>query len=89
MRGFWDKGWLPTVAAKSSYFHAVAQHQLGLASQVQKSFGEAVARMKRGVELVTEAEKRGEGYFKPYVSMLDCVIMIDGCGCVMLANLRM
>ena len=46
VRGFWDRGWLPTVAAKSSYFHAVAQYQLGLASQAQKSFGEAVARMK-------------------------------------------
>ena len=97
MRGFWDRGWLPTVAAKSSYFHAVAQYQLGLASQAQKSFGEAVARMKvgeicflcvgvrggrrdrhqcsrrnvllqRGMELVTEAEKKGEGHFKPYVS---------------------
>ena len=46
VRGCWDKGWLPTVSAKSSYFHAVAQYQLGLAAQAQKSFGEAVARMK-------------------------------------------
>ena len=34
------------VAAKQSYFHAVAQHRLGLVAKENKNFGEAVARMK-------------------------------------------
>lgn len=46
VRGQWDKGWLSIVAGKSQYFHAVAQHHMGLVAQSNKSFGEAVARMK-------------------------------------------
>ena len=46
IRSQWDKGWLSTVAAKSHYFHAVAQHHMGIVAQSNKSFGEAVARMK-------------------------------------------
>ena len=42
----WDKNWMPTVAAKSHYFHAVAQQQLGLVAKANKSFGESVARLK-------------------------------------------
>lgn len=34
------------VAAKQAYFHAVAQHRMGLVAQANKSYGEAVARMK-------------------------------------------
>lgn len=46
IRGQWDKSWLPTAVAKGVYFHAVAQHRLGLVAQANKSFGEAVARMQ-------------------------------------------
>ncbi len=42
------QGWLPTVVAKQAYFHAVAQHRLGLVAQANKNYGEAVARMKVG-----------------------------------------
>lgn len=40
---------------------------MGLVAQANKSYGEAVARMKRAQELLHEAEKKGEGAFKPYV----------------------
>lgn len=51
VRGQWEKGWLAIVAGKSHYFHAVAQHHMGLVAQSNKSFGEAVARMKVGSDL--------------------------------------
>ena len=38
--------WLHIVPAKQAYFHAVAQHRLGLVAQANKNYGEAVARMK-------------------------------------------
>ena len=47
----------------------MAQHRMGLVAQSHKNHGEAVARMKRAVELLAEAEKKGEGVFKPYVSL--------------------
>lgn len=40
------QGWIQTVAAKQAYMHGVAQHRMGLVAQTNKSFGEAVARMK-------------------------------------------
>ena len=40
------QGWLPMVAAKQAYFHAVAQHHMGLVAQAKKNFGEAVARLQ-------------------------------------------
>ena len=46
VRGQWERGWLPNVTAKSQYFHAVAQHYMGLVAKDNKSFGESVARMK-------------------------------------------
>ena len=49
IKGQWDKGWMPTAAAKSQYFHAVAQQHLGLVAKANKSFGEAVARLKVGI----------------------------------------
>ena len=42
---------------------------MGLVAQSEKNHGESVARMKRAVELLSEAEKKGEGSFKPYVSL--------------------
>lgn len=46
VKGQWDKGWMPTVAGKSQYFHAVAQQHLGLVARTNKAFGESVARLK-------------------------------------------
>lgn len=46
VKGQWDKGWIPIVAGKSQYFHAVAQQHLGLLAKNNKSFGESVARLK-------------------------------------------
>ncbi len=46
IKGQWEKGWVPIVAAKSQYFHAVAQQHLGLVAKANKSFGESVARLK-------------------------------------------
>ena len=43
---------------------------MGLVAQAEKNYGEAVARMKKAVELLGEAEKKGEGVFKPYVGPL-------------------
>ncbi|CAI8016396.1 Programmed cell death 6-interacting protein, partial [Geodia barretti] len=60
------QSWLATASAKTAYFHCVAQHRLGLVAQAGKNYGEAVARMKKAVELLGEAEKKGEGVFKPY-----------------------
>ena len=48
-----SQGWLPVVAAKQAYFHAIAQHRLGCVAQANKNYGEAVSRMKVG--LVTMA----------------------------------
>ena len=62
------QSWLQIVVAKQLYFHAVAQHRLGKVAQADKSFGTAVARMGKAVALLQEAEKRGEGAFKGYVS---------------------
>lgn len=66
VKQMWDKSWLATVSAKQAYFHAVAQHRQGLVAQAAKNFGETVARTKKAVSLLQEAEKKGEGYFKPY-----------------------
>ncbi len=63
------QSWLQIVAAKQLYFHAVAQHRLGKVAQADKSFGVAVARMSKAVALMQEADKRGEGAFKGYVSI--------------------
>ncbi len=63
------QSWLQIVTAKQLYFHAVAQHRLGKVAQADKSFGIAVARMSKAVALLQEAEKRGEGAFKGYVSV--------------------
>ena len=63
------QSWLATASAKTAYFHCVAQHRMGLVAQADKNHGEAVARMKRAVELLGEAEKKGEGVFKPYVCL--------------------
>ena len=68
-----SQGWLQTVTAKQLYFHAVAQHRLGKVAQSEKNFGIAVARMQKAVSLLQEAEKRGEGAFKGYVSVCVCV----------------
>ena len=40
------QGWIQTVAGKQAYFHAVAQHRMGLVAQAKKNFGEAVARLQ-------------------------------------------
>jgi programmed cell death 6-interacting protein len=66
VKGMWEKGWLATASAKQAYFHCVAQHRMGLVAQSNKNHGEAVARMKRAVELLSDSEKKGEGVFKPY-----------------------
>lgn len=55
IRNQWEKGWLPTAVGKGTYFHAVAQHRLGLVAQAGKNFGEAVARLQ-----VSECVLRGE-----------------------------
>ncbi|KAL5508811.1 hypothetical protein EMCRGX_G004061 [Ephydatia muelleri] len=62
----WEKGWLSIVTAKQAYFHAVAQHRLGLVAKANKNFGEAVARLKKATELLQESERKGEGMFKSY-----------------------
>lgn len=64
-----SQGWLSTASAKQAYFHCVAQHRMGLVAQSDKNHGEAVCRMKKAVELLAEAEKKGEGAFKAYVSI--------------------
>ena len=64
------QSWLTTASAKTAYFHCVAQHRMGLVAQAGKNYGEAVARMKKAVELLGESEKKGEGVFKPYVRLL-------------------
>lgn len=46
VKGQWDKGWVSIAAAKSQYFHAVAQQHLGLLAKNNKAFGESVARLK-------------------------------------------
>ena len=46
IKGQWEKGWIPIAAAKSQYFHAIAQQHLGLVAKANKSFGESVARLK-------------------------------------------
>ena len=43
---------------------------MGLVAQGAKNHGESVARMKKAMELLSEAERKGEGIFKPYVSIL-------------------
>ena len=63
-----SQGWLQTAVAKQSYFLAVTQHRQGLVAQAGKNYGEAVSRLKRGVACLQEAEKKGEGAFKAYVS---------------------
>ena len=63
------QSWLATAAAKTAYFHSVAQHRMGLVAQSGKNYGESVARLKRAMELLAEAEKKGEGVFKPYVCL--------------------
>lgn len=65
---FYFQSWLQTVSAKQLYFHSVAQHRLGKVAQTEKNFGQAVARMKKASALLQEAEKKGEGSFKAYVS---------------------
>lgn len=62
------------MVAKQLYFHAVAQHRLGKVAQADKNFGQAVARMKKAVSLLQEAEKKGEGSFRSYVSLFGQVI---------------
>lgn len=52
VRGQWEKPWLSIVAGKTHYFHAIAQHQMGLVAQSNKCFGEAVARMKVCLQIV-------------------------------------
>ena len=42
---------------------------MGLVAQGDKNHGEAVCRMKKAVDLLAEAEKKGEGAFKAYVSI--------------------
>lgn len=42
---------------------------MGLVAKSDKSYGEAVARLKRAVDLLAETEKKGEGAFKPYVRL--------------------
>ena len=59
-----------------AYFHCVAQHRMGLVAQSQKNYGESVARMKRAVELLGEAEKKGEGVFKPYVRYNSSILLL-------------
>jgi programmed cell death 6-interacting protein len=39
---------------------------MGLLAQSNKSFGEAVARLKKAMELLKDADRKGESYFKPY-----------------------
>ena len=51
---------------------------MGLIAQANKNYGEAVARIKRASELLAEAEKKGEGAFKPYVRILP--VMVGGGG---------
>ena len=47
------------VAAKQAYFHAVAQHRMGLVANSNKNFGEAVARLQVSTHIHTNLA--GEG----------------------------